>query len=308
MQKGKKFKKGTVIGIVGPANNSNPEDIQRGKTILENLDYEVVIGKSCTEKWYNFAGNDKLRADDINKMFADNKIDAIMALRGGYGSLRILDMIDYGLIKNNPKLFIGFSDITSLHIAFNKFCDLITVHGPMLVSKSFLNLDDFTTKSFADLVTGKTNYIENPEIEKIHILSKGACQGPIIGGNLELIRCSLGTPYEIDVKNKILFIEEVKEYTYRIDRAFMQLKLAGKFDDCIGIILGDFGDCEKQNEDDFKLMEIFEDFFDEFNKPVIYNLKSGHCSPMISLPFGCRCEMIASSDAATLKLLEEPVA
>jgi len=215
-------------------------------------------------------------------------------MRGGYGTPRILDMIDYEIIKNNPKTFIGFSDITALHVAFNQKCNLVTYHGIMgLTSPKW---DEFTYESLLDAINMK-EYLElkNPKGEEIQTLIDGAAEGEIIGGNLALLTATIGTEYEIDTKGKILFIEEIGEPIYRIDRMLTQLALAGKFNDCSGIIFGDFNNCNKQNDDEFELMEILKDRIEKYNKPCIYNLKSGHCMPMITIPFGVKCSLDATS-------------
>ena len=304
MLQGEKLSKGDTIGIVAPANYVESDKVKYGAAVLRNLGFKVKFGKSCFSKWYGFAGIDEIRANDINTMFADDSVDAVLCLRGGYGSIRLLGLIDYNLIKNNPKLFIGYSDITSLHLAINKISGLATLHGPMLVSNMIDDFDELTKKSFLSIVTGKNNSIINPPDEEMKILVSGEAQGSIIGGNLSLLIASMGTPYEIDCKNKLLFIEDINEYTYKIDKNLNQLKLAGKFADCVGIILGDFKKGEKQSLDDFSLMEVFENNFINYKKPVIYNVKSGHCKPMITIPFGVEYNLNAFENNVSINLLE----
>jgi muramoyltetrapeptide carboxypeptidase len=307
MLKAKKLKKGDTIGIVAPANFTVREKVNYGCKELEKLGFKVKLGKSCSAKWFSFSGNDDLRANDINEMFADKNIDAVLCARGGYGCIRILDKICFDIVKNNPKLFIGFSDITSLHIAINKFAGLATVHGPMLTSNIADNFDSTTKQSFVNVITGKTEYLSNPPGEKIIMLKYGKAAGQIIGGTLSLVISSLGTDYEIDTKHKLFFLEELNEYTYRIDKMLNQLKMAGKFNDCCGVILGDFKNCNKEKTEDFSLPDVFENIFVDFEKPVIYNIKSGHCCPMISIPFGVECELNASEKKTYIRLLENIV-
>ena len=284
-----KIFKGCTIGIVAP---SSPFDIHDLNIIEENLNklgYKIKFGKSCFNSYKGYlSGEDKLRAKDIEDMFLDKEVDGILCLRGGYGTPRILDKINYDVIKNNPKFFIGYSDITALHIAFNQKCNLITFHGVM--ASTCPEWDEFTYKSLINSI----NYtdaldIKNPKGEKIYTLIEGSCEGILTGGNLSLILSTLGTDYEIDTKEKILFIEEIDESIYRLDRMLTQLDLAGKFKDCNGIIFGDFCNCKKDNKDDFELIDLLKDKIQKYNKPCILNLKSGHCKPMITLPLGAKC-------------------
>lgn len=294
MQEVKSLKIGNTIGILAPAGpaRSNLEIIKKS---IESYGYNVKIGESCYLSYKGYlAGPDKIRAKELENMFLDDEIDAIMCLRGGYGTTRILDLIDYEIIKSNPKIFIGFSDITALHIVFNQRCNLGTYHG--LMAQSSPEWDDFSYISLINALNFKNKLkINNPQDKNIYTLKEGVARGKIVGGNLSLIVASLGTKYEIDTKDKILFIEEVGEYTYRIDRMLTHLHHAGKFDDCCGIIFGDFKDCRKSNDDDATIDKLLDEISKKCNKPSIYNLKSGHCMPMVTLPLGLECYMNAST-------------
>jgi len=307
MLKGKGLRKGDTIGIVAPANFIALDKVHAGCKQLEELGFNVKLGKSCFSTWFNFAGEDDLRANDINDMFADKKIDALLCARGGYGCIRILDKINFDIIKNNPKLFIGYSDITSLHVAINELAGLATIHGPMLTTSIADNFDNTTKHSFVNIITGKTKGLSNLHGEKIKILRYGETTGQIIGGSLSLVVASLGTKYEINTTQRLFFLEDINEYTYKIDKMFNQLKLAGKFNDCNGVILGDFKNCNKEKSEDFSLLDVFKNIFTNFEKPVIYNFKSGHCHPMISIPFGIKCELKALEEKTSVKLLEKAV-
>ena len=290
-----KIFKGCTIGIVAP---SSPFDIHDLNIIEENLNklgYKIKFGKSCFRSYKGYlSGEDKLRAKDIEDMFLDKEVDGILCLRGGYGTPRILDKINYDVIKNNPKFFIGYSDITALHIAFNQRCNLITFHGVM--AGTCPEWDEFTYKSLINSINyTDTLDIKNPKGEKIYTLIEGSCEGILTGGNLSLIVSTLGTNYEIDTKEKILFIEEIDESIYRLDRMLTQLDLSGKFKDCNGIIFGDFCNCKKDNKDDFELIDLLKDKIQKYNKPCILNLKSGHCKPMITLPLGAKCILDSSN-------------
>lgn len=294
MESLKKLMPGDTIGIIAPAGPSRC-NIKKVYNAIRRYGYKVKIGASCYLSYNGYlAGPDEIRAKELENMFLDKDIDAIMCLRGGYGTTRILDLIDYDIIMNNPKIFIGFSDITALHIVFNQKCNLVTYHG--LMAQNSPDWDEFSYVSLINALNfEKELEIRNPEEKNIYTIKKGYAQGKIVGGNLSLIIASLGTKYEIDTKDKILFIEEIGEYTYRIDRMLTHLYHAGKFDDCNGIIFGDFRDCRKSNEEDSPIYNLLREIAHKCNKPAIYNLKSGHCFPMVTLPLGLECIIDASS-------------
>ncbi|MBS4537458.1 LD-carboxypeptidase [Clostridium sp. D2Q-11] len=293
MFKPKMLRKGDTIGLVAPASDSSKEKVDKSIEYLKSQGFKVKVSDSCYSKKGYLAGDDELRAKNINDMFKDKDVDAIFCIRGGYGVHRILEKIDYDLIKENPKIFMGYSDITALHIAINNRANLITFHGPMTVSDMRDGLDSFSLQSFKEVLMTSENTLEinNPEGEKIKSIVKGIAEGELIGGNLALISGTIGTPYEIDTEDKILFIEDIGEYTFRIDRMLMQLKLAGKLDSVRGIVLGDFNNCVQEDKEDQSLMEVFEDILIPLRVPIIYNLKSGHCTPNITLPFGSKVEV-----------------
>jgi muramoyltetrapeptide carboxypeptidase len=293
--KPKLLKKGDIIAIVAPASPLTKSKVSIAKNYLEKLGFYVIVGKSCYCNHGYLAGNDLIRAYDVNQMFLDDEVKAIICLRGGYGTARILDLLDFESIKKHPKVFIGYSDITTLHIAFNRLCSMVTYHGPMAVDISN-GLDNFTKESFLSNIQGNTKgtKISNPIEKPIKCMSSGITSGEIIGGNLTLINSTLGTPYEIDTRNKILFIEEVGERPYKIDRLLTQLYYAGKLDDANGIIIGNFKNCEPlSDEASQRIEQVFNDIIKSLNKPTIYNVQSGHCKPMITIPFGLNVYMDA---------------
>lgn len=291
MLKGKRIGRGSKIGIVAPANTVEKGTVTRAKEKLEELGYIVELGESCYSSWYTFAGRDEVRARDINRMFADEGIEGIICLRGGYGSIRLLDMLDYDVIRSNPKVFMGYSDITSIHGAIHEKCGLVTFHGPMATSNILNDFDEITAGSYYRSV-GEENegyVIENPE--EYGMINSGCAEGQIVGGNLAVFMSTLGTPYEVDTRGKILFLEEIGEATYRVDRMLLQLLQGGKLDAAAGVILGDFANCNKDSETDFSLEEVFEDILGRIKIPVMTNLRSGHCKPMLTLPLGARVYM-----------------
>ena len=280
-----------TIGLIAPAGPLRSIKIEEIKYELNKLGYEVKIGKSCYLSYKGYlSGRDEDRALDLEKMFLDKDVDAIMCVRGGYGCARILDLIDFTIIRDNPKIFIGFSDITALHIAINQICDLVTYHG--IMAASIKKWDCFTYSSLINALNFKDELIlKNPCNEKLISIYDGSCEGKLIGGNLSLIVSTLGTKYEIDTKDKILFIEEIGEFTYKIDRMLNHLQMAGKFEDCRGIIFGEFTDCNKAFDKDYEILNLFQEIAIKNKKPTICNLKSGHCIPMVSIPLNMICQM-----------------
>ena len=297
----KGLQKGDTIGIVAPSGPFRATSLEEIEKSLNNLGYNVKFGKSCYGSYKGYlSSEDCIRAKDIEDMFLDKDIDGIICLRGGYGTSRILDLIDYNIINNNPKFFVGFSDITGLHVAFNRHTDLVTFHGIMAGTSH--RWDEFTYNSLINALNNNITKVENPNNEPIYTVVEGICEGELIGGNLALLVSAIGSKYEIDTKGKILFIEDVGESIYRLDRMLTQLSLAGKFEDCVGIVFGDFCDCNKDNDDDFEIIELIQDRVAKYNKPCIFNLKSGHCTPMITLPFGCKYRLNATEK--TLELIK----
>ncbi len=280
---------GDTIGIIAPSGPLKEGSVEQIKKGIEEYGYRVKIGKSCYLQYKEYlAGDDKTRADDIEKMFKDKDVDAIMCLRGGYGASRLLDKIDYRVIFENPKIFIGFSDITALHIVFNQICNLSTYHG--IMASTVNKWDDFTYTSLIDSLNFENELcVENPIKEKMYPIYKGTAEGVLVGGNLSLIVSTLGTNFEINTKNKILFIEETGEDIYKLDRMLTHLYHADKFKHCRGIIYGDFNDCKRSNEGE--IIELLKETSERVKKPSLYNLQSGHCMPMITLPLGAYCQM-----------------
>lgn len=306
MIKPKAVKKGDTIGLVAPSSPYfKPGALEESIKILEEQGFNLVVGESCRARYGHLSGSDELRARDVNNMFADNRIDAVFCLKGGYGTPRILDRLDYKMIRNNPKLFIGYSDITAIHIALNQLCELVTIHGPMAVSDMIDGFQDFSKESYLRAISSveALGELSNPLGETIKCMVSGKTSGKIVGGNLSLICATLGTPYEIDTKDKILFIEDIDEYTYRVDRMLTQLRLAGKFEDCVGIVLGDFNNCIPQYEEfGLSLTQVFEDIITPANKPTIFNFKAGHCLPSITIPLGVMAQLDA--DACKFEVME----
>lgn len=296
---------GDSIGVIAPASPCYEKDkIQLGIRALEEMGFRVKLGRSCLSRYGYLAGQDVIRAYDINDMFKDDTIDGIICLRGGYGTPRILNKIDYEIIRKNPKVYVGYSDITATHIAINQLSGLVTFHGPMVTVEMADEFDDFSKKSLLDFIMGDEDNkrLRNPKGENVSCFYGGRCEGTLIGGNLTLICATIGTAYEIDTKGKVLFIEDTKEEPYKIDRMLTQLNLAGKLEDCEGIIIGDWNECTAEHPNkSLSLEQVLEDIIRPLKKPTIYNFRAGHCKPQITLPMGVRVFMDAYKGEITLK-------
>ncbi len=308
--KPKKLKKGDLIGIISPA--STPSDltrIEKGVNYFERLGYKVIVGKNVGKEYGYLAGSDEERLEDLHSMFADKKVKAVVCVRGGYGSGRLLDKINYRLIKRNPKIFVGYSDITALQMAFLKKAGLVTFAGPMVAVDFHKDeIVEYTEEFFWRIVTSskKIGKVYNPLNEPFYSLVKGKAEGRIIGGNLAVFNSLMGTQYLPTFKEKILLLEDIGEPPYRVDRMLNQLKLAKAFEQVEGVILGRFVDCVDDDPKTLNLNQVIDHYFSHLNKPVLYNLKHGHIAENMTIPFGIKVKINASR--GTVEFLESAVA
>lgn len=296
----RRLQKGDTVALIAPASHADAESVQIAAASLRFLDLYPKIYPSCLCSHGYFAGNDQRRAADLHAAFADDEVKGIFCLRGGYGATRILKLLDYEMIGKHPKVFCGYSDITALHTVFNRICGFITFHGPM-PSTDYTKMDRFSLLSLTDALFGNRDAREAqaPPGLPLSSLTGGVASGRLTGGNLSLLLSTLGSPYEIDTRDAILFIEETDEALYKVDRALTALSLAGKFDDCKGILLGTFSGCTAEDSTaSLALEEIFGEVFASLKKPIISNFQCGHSYPQHTLPMGGQIEM----DADRLKI------
>lgn len=304
------LKKGDLIGLISPASTpDNFEKINEGVRYLESIGYRVVVGKNVGKVRGYLAGTDAERLSDLHEMFANKNVKAIFCVRGGYGTIRFLDRIDYNLIKKNPKIFVGYSDITALQFAIFKKTGLITFSGPMTAVDFAGEVNQYTAENFWRMVTSTRPFgkMKNPDNEKISCLNHGKAKGILIGGNLSLVCSLLGTPFFPELKKNILFLEDVDEKPYRIDRYFAQLKLSKVFDKVSGIILCSFTACEETDasKKSLSLNEVVYDYFSKLNKPTLYNLIYGHLNPKNTMPIGVKAAI--DCDKGSVEILESCV-
>lgn len=294
---------GARVALLAPASAVPEEKLQPALDYVKVLGLEPVVYPSCffSNRDGYLAATDAQRAKDLNDAFGDPSIDGIWCIRGGYGCHRILPLLDTELIRKHPKWFGGYSDVTALHTFFNQICGFETYHCTMPSTEP--NPDDFTLqclkKTLFGSLEGKMAY---PHGQLPKTLVSGIAEGILCGGNLSLLAASLGTPWEIDTRGKILFLEDIGEKTYRVDSMLTQLRNAGKFDDCAGIILGAWTDCPPEYpEKTLLLPEIFEQLIVPAGKPAVCDVACGHILPTLSLPMGRGCVLNADSCTITLK-------
>lgn len=291
---------GDAVALTAPSSPVSAEEAERCAAYIESLGYSVKAGESLRSSLHGYmAGTGKARAAELNAMFADKEVRAIFCVRGGDTSAHAVEYIDPGIAAANPKIFVGYSDITNYHTIFNR-AGLATFHGPMVKSNMIDGFDDYSREAFWKMLNmGATASLENPPGVEIKTARAGRACGRLTGGNLALITSMLGTPYEIDAKDKILFIEDVDESVRRVDRMLHHLKFSGKLDDAAGVVVGSFEGCVNEKDPGYGLEELIHEFFADYPKPVLYNVQAGHCFPTATLPLGATCEINAGDASIT---------
>lgn len=304
--KPKRLKKGDTVGLIAPGSPFSEEAYQRTINNLGILGLKYKNAKNLFKKYGYVAGSDKERIADIHEMFSDREVDAIWCVRGGYGTTRILFDIDYSLIRKNPKILIGYSDITALLQAINIKTGLITFHGPVGSSE----LTPYTLNNFKNvLMDVKKEYkissydFENKDAEYTsEIISKGYMKGTLVGGNLSLLASLAGTPFNINAEGKIVFIEDVGEKPYRVDRMLTQVIQTTGLRKANGVLLGVFNDCEAKEgaTNTLKLRETIQDRLGEIGVPVYYGFSFGHIKNNCTLPVGIEANFDMNKKELTL--------
>jgi muramoyltetrapeptide carboxypeptidase len=292
----KSLKKGDTIGIIAPAGILTEKRVEQAIEEVERLGYRVKLGKNILKTYGYLAGTDQERLDDLHEMFADKSVSMIWCGRGGYGCTRLLDSIDYKLIKSNPKIFMGYSDITALHNAFYQCADLITFHGPIAASKHnafseklIFDLIDRNSLDGAQILADLPNQEFPADHHHLEVLVSGVAEGIFVGGNLSLVAAMMGTKYEINLKDKILFLEDIDEEPYSIDRMLTQVIGSKHYKDLAGIMLGQFSACVAKNpENSLTTKEVISDRLAKSKFPVVAGLPFGHVPHNMTIPIGAK--------------------
>jgi muramoyltetrapeptide carboxypeptidase len=315
--KPKRLKMGSTIGITAPASPLNEdEQVRAAIDTVRSLGFEVKEGHHLYDRWGYLAGSDRNRAADLNAMFADDQVDGIITLGGGYGAPRILPYLDYDLIQRNPKVLMGYSDITSLLNGIYHKTGLVTFHGP-IANQSFTpyTLEEFkkvVMEGESDVLLGNPPTFDAAEgkVERKNRVTRmggGKVQGRLVGGNLSLMATLCGTPYAPNFSDSILVLEDVGEATYRLDRMLTQLWLTGSLQQVAGIAFGKFTDCKTSGSwaKQLTVEEIITTRCREMGIPAVRGLMIGHVEDMTTLPIGCMAEL--DVDAGMLRLMEPGV-
>lgn len=305
-----RLRAGQTIGLIAPSSNAwEDEEIRFAIDILKSFGFKVKSGQHLMQRSGYLAGSDVDRAADINQMFADDEVHGIFCLRGGYGSPRLLPYLDYALIKQNPKVLLGYSDVTALLNAIYARCNLVTFHGP--IAKQ--NFSDYTLARFKEVLFSPQAPIDlamPPPFEakegqaeqanRLITVSPGQACGVLIGGNLSLMVKLVGSPYEPDYQGKILFLEDVEEAPYRIDGMLTHLTLAGRLDKVAGVVFGKCTDCEASSPPSFSIEHVLKDRLGALGVPVLSGVMIGHVEDMATIPIGVMATLDASAQRLVL--------
>lgn len=296
MIKPPRLMKGDTVGIIAPASPPDQSQLIKSIEFLHELGLHIKFGKHITKRNGYLAGEDEERLEDFHEMFLDNEIKGIFCARGGYGSARFANYIDFQIIKEHPKIFWGYSDITFLHNAIRQETGLVTFHGPMLASDMGKEDVHPMTKQFFYQLFHPVTIVYTEDISPLETIIEGQTEGIIAGGNLSLLVSTLATPFEINTKGKILFLEDVNEKPQSVDRMLNQLLMAGKLTDAEGILIGDFNGEELSQID-----EVINDYLLKANRPAMKGFKIGHCSPNISIPLGVYAKIDTDKKMVTIE-------
>lgn len=300
--------KGETVGIISPSRWMNEQELYKTATIFEQMGFKIKFSSQNFQKQNQFAGSDYERAKAIEEMFIDPQVKAIVSAKGGYGALRIIDILNYDVIAKNPKIFIGYSDVTAILISLYKMTGLVTFHGPMLYS--FVNeIDSFSITylqhAICNIEPYRLNFSKNSQIK---ILRPGIAEGELFGGNLSVLVNLIGTRYDFETSGKILFIEDIDEHLYNLDRMLLHLKRSGKLDRVKALIVGEMMNV-KDNEVSFgkDVDEIILDICRETDFPIISNFPCGHGKKQLTIPISIKTRLECNERCISLCLLESAI-
>ncbi len=282
---------GDTIGIVAPASPFSQERFSKGVAVLESMGFRISFDDDIFIEQGYLAGTDAQRADFLNRLFADREIKAIVCVRGGFGAMRVLALLDYEAIEKHPKIFVGFSDISALLSVLDTRCGLVTFHGPMVTTLA--DADQETKEALMAALTSDVKLELIPANGRV--IKPGQASGPIVGGNLTTLCHLVGTPYAPSYNGKIVFFEDRGEAAYRIDRMLSQMKLAGCFEGLVGMVLGSFEDCGEFDE----ICRITAEMFKDAGIPVLAGFDIGHGKTNITIPLGIEATLDADQQRLT---------
>lgn len=300
---------GDTVAVVAPSGPVQKQGLDRGISILESLGLKVKVFPSVLKQYGYLAGEDKGRAEDFTQAWTDPSVQGVICSRGGYGATRMLRYLDFEVLKPHKKVFVGFSDITGLHLALRRKLRVVTFHGPMVGTRDDTSLDvSYNLEGLWETVSGARapGALRLPAGISLAPLASGYAEGELVGGNLSLVASSIGTGYEVNTAGKVLFIEEVGEIPYRIDRMLCQLDSAGKLDQAAGFLVGDFTGCEaREGAPTLSPHELIEQYLAGRGKPCLMGLPVGHGRLNATLPLGAR--VAVDADKGSVTFLERAV-
>ena len=311
--KPKRLRAGDTIAVIAPSSSASAEAFERALANVATLGMKAKVGKYARGSNDFFSGTDKERLHDLHWAFSDKEINGVWCVRGGSGAPRLLPDIDYSLIKKNPKIFIGYSDITALHMAISQQTGLVTFHGPVASSE----FSDYTKANFVNTVmNGTTNHKIMPSefnvsqasaLFKPNVITPGKARGRLVGGNLSLLSALAGTPYALrDVKGAILFAEDINEPPYKVDRLFTQLRQSCDMRSLAGVALGVFSSSQSATDAETALtLKVLKDRLGDLGIPVISGLSFGHIRDNCTLPMGVEAELDTAK--ASISIAGSPV-
>jgi muramoyltetrapeptide carboxypeptidase len=302
------LRQGDTIAAVAPSSNIKPEALERGCEALRRLGYQVVYDPEIFTQDLYFAGSVDRRLRELHQAFANPGVRAIVCARGGYGSNYLLHGLDVALVRRYPKIFAGYSDVTSLLTHLTDAAGLITFHGPMVI-KDFGTVGGVHLPSWNKALSGRGEWSLDSEHNGFQALAAGQGEGELYGGCLSMLVASLGTPYEARTEGKLLFLEDVNAKPYQVDRMLVQLKLAGKLEGVRGIIFGEMLECVQAPDQGYTLQEIIMRVVGGLGVPIACGLRSGHVTrENVTLPFGVRARLTVDRSLAQLTILESATA
>src|SRR5262245_8450185 len=283
------LRRGDTVAIVAPASNLKADYLARGVAELERIWFRIKYEPGILSRDRYTAGSDQRRADELMKGFTDDEIDAVWAARGGYGSMRLLELLDEDLLQRHPKIFIGYSDLTALHLYFYRRFGWVTFHGPMAAKDLADNKEQYDGALLIKTLMQITpvGRIESKATEMLHRGNGRPSSGRLLGGCLSLISSMMGTPDELDTRGSILFLEDTSTRPFAIDRMLQQLRLAGKFDEVHGIVFGEMTGCVQHTDQGYRIQDVLADRTADIGVPVMFGLPSGHSTNgNLTLPLG----------------------
>ena len=283
------LKKGDLIGLISPASSPKKEEVLKAIQFLKEQGFKVKLGRNYDKKEGYLAGSDQERVSDLHEMFSDSNVKAIWCTRGGYGSGRLSEWIDLELIRKNPKIFVGYSDITYLHVLFNHACNLVTFHGAMCQPELSQECIDVSTMDTVEVFLNQKEWLL--PTKNARTIVSGRAEGQIIGGNLVVFMSTFGTKDEPNLDGKIVFFEDIGEDPYKIDRMLNQFYLSRKWENVSGFLLGSFKDCKPTTDHGITIQTVLDEYFKKMNKPTMCQLPIGHEVPNYLLPLNCPSEM-----------------